>query len=540
MNRPVVAMIFGVFLILSGVAVGGPVPFDGNFDSGPCGWKPEAPAKRGDVSEWDKTGGRNGSGCIHLKNAGHAAGNGEDFGQMWTIQAKDLPAGKRLKVRFWIKAKGVSGRATLYANTAGESWLSERSPPLDGTFDWEQIGFVMNVPLKYSWAGFVFVLEGDGEVWLDDLTLEEAGEAATVAPGLFDVWTDYAFIGAGKGATLELLMPVPLRYREQVPVACELTTIPAGKLKAGRIYRDTLENHVARIELAHLKKGEWLEIVFHTVVLVGPRSFDKVPLDAEIPAEWPEQARPWLRATRSAEIDHPKIRETAARIRGNRKKVGEVLEATLREADRIYRIQKGRCAELGALEALEKQGSCTSAANLVAALIRANGIPARILAGYPAWSGPLQTHYIVEAYVPGYGWYPIEPSLLKRPWHPWQQIEVAIVPPEHEDQSQPRRGGAGGVPYLSLTEWVKFDPKGLMPGEKTVILDDGCDHLAKPLRNFQAESPAEWNKVLQKAGRHWERWLQTEPQPGPDGAIRSPIKIQDLKTESIKALESSL
>ena len=42
---------------------------------------------------------------------------------------------------------------------------------------------------------------------------------------------------------------------------------------------------------------------------------------------------------------------------------------------------------LDAVQALDRQGSCTSCANLVAALLRGNGIPARILAGYPTYLG---------------------------------------------------------------------------------------------------------------------------------------------------------
>ena len=70
----------------------------------------------------------------------------------------------------------------------------------------------------------------------------------------------------------------------------------------------------------------------------------------------------------------------------------------------IYRNASGRVDALTATEALTKRGSCTSCANLGAALLRAQGIPARIVAGYPTWCGALQTHYVVEYWLPQGGW----------------------------------------------------------------------------------------------------------------------------------------
>ena len=62
----------------------------------------------------------------------------------------------------------------------------------------------------------------------------------------------------------------------------------------------------------------------------------------------------------------------------------------------------------------------------------------------------MQTNYIVEAYVPEYGWYPIESTMGRSPWPNFQQALVAIVPSRYEDQA--KAGARVGVPYLSLTE----------------------------------------------------------------------------------------
>ena len=115
-------------------------------------------------------------------------------------------------------------------------------------------------------------------------------------------------------------------------------------------------------------------------------------------------------------------------------------ERVLAKLHDVKAKQKGESKDLGALPALEKAGSCTSNANLCAALFRAAGVPARIVSGYAVWGGPHQTHYIVEAWLPGSGWVPFESTHVRARW-PWsQQANVSIVRPEDEDRSGLREG----------------------------------------------------------------------------------------------------
>jgi transglutaminase-like putative cysteine protease len=142
----------------------------------------------------------------------------------------------------------------------------------------------------------------------------------------------------------------------------------------------------------------------------------------------------------------------------------------------------------------------------VAALLRASNIPARVVAGYPSWTGPLQTHYIVEAYVPEFGWYPIESTMCKSPWPNEYQVNVAIVPPKYESEELAgwRRTGAGGVPYLSLTE-MPDAPLGIIP-EGTIDPGQSCDHQCKMVRKFPA-SDGQWDSALEVANSRWRNWL---------------------------------
>ena len=172
---------------------------------------------------------------------------------------------------------------------------------------------------------------------------------------------------------------------------------------------------------------------------------------------------------------------------------------------------QGRAKDLTAVAALTARGSCTSNANLMAALLRASNIPARVVAGYPSWSGPLQTHYIVEAYVPQFGWYPIEPTMGKSPWPNEYQVNVAVVPPKYESEALAnwRSQNAGGVPFLSLTEVPGGLSNTILRG--TIDPAQNCDHQCKMVRKFPT-GDGQWDSALVAANSRWRKWLASETQ----------------------------
>jgi len=160
-----------------------------------------------------------------------------------------------------------------------------------------------------------------------------------------------------------------------------------------------------------------------------------------------------------------------------------------------------------------------------------------VLSGYPVWSGPLQTHYIVEIWLPETGWYSVESTMLKHPWPQSQQLAVSLIYPEDEDGSAGRSCAADGVPYLSLTEAPgsdgRFTMKGVIPGR------EWCDHEAAPVREF-AKDDAAWNDVLALARRHWDAWLaQGVEGPLSSDAIASsrPLGQAESLTELLDQME---
>ncbi|MCA9309787.1 MAG: transglutaminase domain-containing protein, partial [Phycisphaerales bacterium] len=303
---------------------------------------------------------------------------------------------------------------------------------------------------------------------------------------------------------------------------------PPDALESITILPDVLDNYVAHINFKDLIPGSEVRLEWSSLVLARARDFSDLPAQAPLPDEWPEEARPWLASSWSVQADDPRIIEAATALKPAPDAI-DIIRKTMTRAASIMQHQSGRCDSLDAVQALEKQGSCTSCANLVAALLRANGLPTRILAGYPTWSGPLQTHYTVETWIPDYGWYPIESTMLQHPLQPYQQIQVSLVPVAHEDESGERAAAAPGVPYLSLTEYVGFDESYSHYGTLERM---GCDHAATAWQLFPAPTTdaerQRWKELERLAAAHWKAWLSTTPTSGPGAGLTSPLAPADF------------
>ena len=254
-----------------------------------------------------------------------------------------------------------------------------------------------------------------------------------------------------------VMFPLPRDYRGQVPLSFKLDVKPKSRLKSVRTYETPTGDQIAELTFTPMKRDDRVDIEWKSEVLTDmTERFDLAQSKATAPpsqsnSKATAQPEQWLKPTKFVDSDHPKIVAKAAEFKGAT--VAETINKTVVGTVAIRSKQKGQAREMTASIALEKSGSCTSNANLLAALLRANGIPARILSGYPTWANaPYQTHYIVEAYVDGFGWYPIEPTLYASGWNCSNMPIVSIVSIENEEKGVERLQGGAGVAYLSLNE----------------------------------------------------------------------------------------
>jgi hypothetical protein len=322
--------------------------------------------------------------------------------------------------------------------------------------------------------------------------------AQTPAPEsawLINLESQFVVIGYEDDEAPRLQFPLPLDYRDQVPVSFTYTVTPADKVAKTAIFTTPTGDQIFEVTFKPMKREEKIDMSWRAKVLARvDYKFDGLPKTAAIPAEYPREAQQWLRPSKYVQSSNSKIVDEARSFRSNN--VIQMIDRTMSGAKRIMGRQEGMCADLGAVEALTKQGSCTSNANLLAALLRANKIPARVLSGYPTWSGPLQTHYIVEAYIDGFGWYPLESTLSEKAWPAAQMPLVSIISVDNESKGDKRLSGYGGVPFLSLTETLgKIVARGTMPNY--------CDHVAAFVKRFDL-APTTWTD--QEA--RWATWLK--------------------------------
>ena len=444
----------------------------------------------------------------------------------------EVCCGKRIRFRALVKAEfDDEGQFVLWLREdlkSGEygAFDNMADRPIK-TGDWQQFEIVADISNGAKGIAVGFLLSGKGNVYIDDVVIEAVDESVAVTstagsspmgpsalPGLFQINGSMQVTSgsprARRGtADVTLLLPLPLVHRSQYPLTYNLKTTPEEALKSVRIYEDKPSNFVAEVILQDCSTHEKVDVEFNSTVMVLPTSFEDVPKTAPMPKSWPDEAKPWLTATWCVESDNNRVQDIAKEIRSETDDVLEIIQRVETRSKSIFGEAKGMVQNLTAVEALDKRGSCTSCGNLVAAILRASNVPARVLAGYPSWSGPLQTHYMVEAYVPGYGWYPIESTMCRSPWPNKNQINVSIVPPEYESKelAGQRVGIAGGVPYLSLTEIPNNENAYFTQG--TIEGSPYCDHECKFVREFKA-TDVEWKAAADWATPRWSKWLESE------------------------------
>jgi transglutaminase-like putative cysteine protease len=210
--------------------------------------------------------------------------------------------------------------------------------------------------------------------------------------------------------------------------------------------------------------------------------------------------------------------------------VREAIRRCIRESDEIHwRANKEPppYSNQTAVHAMQHKVVCTGRANLLAALLRSAGIPARILGGAPARFKSVATHFIVEAYLPGFGWYPIEPTVLAEGLEPQSQINWSIAGPAYESEGNAgwRSYIGGGVPYLSCNE-INL-PRGAFR-YVGAIDDAGADNRATSLLPLES-GRKDWKRVMELARQHWKnesKDLATQRSPSSSSLSRFLNKIQ--------------
>jgi hypothetical protein len=238
--------------------------------------------------------------------------------------------------------------------------------------------------------------------------------------------------------------PVPEFGDGQTPLAFKIRCDGPGKL-LGYSWRKRADgrNYVCDVAVQPGVKGSWVQ--YDALVLLGS-------------TQAPELTPPavdWKRSTACVQSSASEVRQVEQKL----STPGDGDEAYAHKVFEFVRDDNGKGAPfktLDALAALQCGGSCTNKANLVAALLRARGIPARTVAHMPTWcKEKMYEHWLAEYWQPGQGWVAIDSALGR--WAPDRRtrIVLSIANPADEDLAfDPlhERFVMPGAPYASVAE----------------------------------------------------------------------------------------
>jgi hypothetical protein len=112
----------------------------------------------------------------------------DGFGNlMQEIQAKEYLE-KRVKLSAYIKTENVEDWAGLWMRVTDKSreilcFDNMQDRPIGGTTDWAKYEVVLDVPGESETIAFGILLDGKGQIWVDDVALEEV-EKNTALTGM--------------------------------------------------------------------------------------------------------------------------------------------------------------------------------------------------------------------------------------------------------------------------------------------------------------------------------------------------------------------
>jgi predicted dehydrogenase/transglutaminase-like putative cysteine protease len=458
-----------------------------------------------------------------VRQGKHSLRIGGDGFRLMVQEVSPIAKGKRLVLTGFAKTKG-NCYANLWINCLEkEERTYVDAAGLQGDSDWTELKTHMVVPAGCTkleaWLYYAGS-EPASAAWFDDLRLREPlpGEelprtfvaTSMKGPGIASAEGCYEFQASEDVPSPKIAFPIPQMYAEQVPFFLEYDAQPADAITGAVLQprKDAPPNWYAELQFKPMKQGDKIQFHWKAHVLVLAKDYAKLPKQANIPAigELPEDVRPWLKATRSVQADDEGIRRKAKEIRDAKGDLIQTIRNAIAfstETSRNPKSDPNRPGDCSAVTALRWGEICTGSANLAAALLRANGIPARLLANYPAWNQLFATHYYIEVYIPDYGWTRAESIMDRFPVETYRDVVVSVVYPQDEERSfDSPRWAAAGCPRLSLTEPV---------GEMELTYDcpwQGGDHVAAPVVEFRGTDEA-FRNSFELTREVWTRFQET-------------------------------
>ena len=105
----------------------------------------------------------------------------DGFGTLMQMADAGSFRGKRVRLSAWVKSEKIDGEswAGLWFRVDGDgrqnfslAFDNMQDRPIKGTSDWTRVSIVLDVPQEALQIAFGVLLNGKGQVWMDDLKFE--------------------------------------------------------------------------------------------------------------------------------------------------------------------------------------------------------------------------------------------------------------------------------------------------------------------------------------------------------------------------------
>ena len=237
--------------------------------------------------------------------------------------------------------------------------------------------------------------------------------------------------GISTKPTYEVYFILPIAFREQAPIWLD---IQCSEMVGYRFVRLDQFNVFVVAQLNN--SSDTIHINWTSWVLVKKHNYSGIPAQVPIPSltDLPDSVKPWLMPTGCVQWEDPFVKHIADSIRGTTNIIKVLASKINNYCNNIPGTFPIEPYSFDAYYAMKWGNSCTGHAHAAAAIFRGNGIPCRVLMNMPTWYGSyFDMHWLIEYYVPQYGWVKMETSIGSNPYiNGHQEIITFACNPEDE------------------------------------------------------------------------------------------------------------
>ena len=246
--------------------------------------------------------------------------------------------------------------------------------------------------------------------------------------------------------TFHVQYAFPPMYKYQVPIVLTFFNDSTTKLMEYRIQDDTYApNRIVNFTISSMQADEHALIHFTIWMLIEAHDFSDLPDDVDIPSspnENPEDTIHWLSSSEMVQSKRVRIRVRANQLEGNNDDVVSYAQNVSyfiknhRYGFFLFQLFTRMFFKQDAMATLRFNGENVGRSHLACALLRSQNIPARVILVNNDQGFWTQMHYMVEYYVPDYGWVLLDSTKGETPYSTQRQIINRICSIEDEDDTK--------------------------------------------------------------------------------------------------------